>query len=57
MFEDNAPVAKPEQSIESMSVDELHERIRQLQDEIRLCEAELERKKSHLESVQGLFGD
>ena len=57
MFEDNAPVAKPEQSIESMSVDELHERIRQLKDEIRLCEAELERKKSHLESVQGLFGD
>ena len=57
MFEDNTPVAKPEQSIESMSVDELKERIRQLKEEMRLCEAELERKKSHLESVQGLFGD
>ena len=57
MFEEDAPVAKPEQSIESMSVDELNERIRQLKEEMRLCEAELERKKSHLESVQGLFGD
>lgn len=57
MFEEDSPVVKPERSIELMSVDELNERIRQLNEEIRLCEAELQKKRSHMESAESLFGD
>lgn len=57
MLEEDSPIIRSEPSIELMSVDELKERIAKLNEELRLCEAELLRKQSHLESVQGLFGD
>ncbi len=57
MLEEDSPIIRSEPSIEQLSVDELKERIAKLNEEIRLCEAELQRKQSHLESAQGLFGD
>lgn len=57
MFEEDSPIIKSEPSFEQLSVDELKERIVKLREEIRQCEAELQRKQSHLESAQGLFGE
>ena len=57
MFEDNTPVVKPERTIDLLSVNELTERIAQLKEELRLCEIELKKKQSHLESAERLFGD
>ncbi|CUS57280.1 MULTISPECIES: DUF1192 domain-containing protein [unclassified Hyphomonas] len=44
------------QTLEQMSVQELHERIEVLQAGIAACEAEIEKKKSQKSAADALFG-
>jgi len=56
MFEENeTPTEKPI-DLERLSVDDLHERIANLKNQIAACEAELERKQSHKSAADALFG-
>ncbi len=55
MFEENdTPTAKPI-DLESLSVDDLLERIDHLKAEITACEAELAKKQTHKSAADALF--
>ena len=56
MFEEPAKPAPQDRPIDRMSVDELTLRIKELQDEIAACEAELEKKQAHKSAADSLFG-
>lgn len=56
MFEE-PPKPKPERKLDEMSVEEIRQRIEDLKGEIEACEAELERKQSHMSAADKLFGD
>ena len=47
---------KKKLDLSEFSEDDLAERIEQLKDEIKACEAELEKKKRHRQEVDKLFG-
>ncbi|MEL7452716.1 MAG: DUF1192 domain-containing protein [Pseudomonadota bacterium] len=51
--EDQAPA--PKLDLERLSEDELLARIEALKTEIKACEAELERKRSHRSAADALF--
>lgn len=55
MFEDE-PAPKKKLDLELFSVEDLHERILELQSEIAACEAELQKKQSHKSAADALFG-
>ncbi len=54
MFED-APIPEKPVDLERLSVDELRDRIRLLQEEIEACNAELDRKRTHQSAADALF--
>ena len=57
MFEENdTPTAKPI-DLESLSVDDLLERIDRLKVEIIACETELAKKQTHKSAADALFSD
>ncbi|MCR9079474.1 MAG: DUF1192 domain-containing protein [Hyphomonadaceae bacterium] len=56
MFEDE-PIPEKKLDLERLSVEELQERIQELQTEITACEAELNKKQSHKSAADALFGD
>ena len=56
MFEDPPQEPRPARPLEEMSVEELEARIAALKEEIAACEAELEKKRSHLSAADRLFG-
>ena len=54
MFEDDAP--KPAKlDLETMSVDDLRQRIEALKAEIAACEAEIEKKQAHKSAADDFF--
>ncbi|MEL6258228.1 MAG: DUF1192 domain-containing protein [Pseudomonadota bacterium] len=55
MDEDDAPPS-PQLGLDRLSEDELESRIRALKDEIAACEVELEKKRSHRNAADALFG-
>ena len=55
MFEDE-PIPVKKLDLERLSVEELKERIEELQAEIAACEAELNKKQSHKSVADALFG-
>ncbi len=55
MFEDE-PAPEKKLDLERLSVEELQERIHDLQAEIKACEAELDKKQSHKSAADALFG-
>ena len=55
MFEDE-PIPEKKLDLERLSVEELHERIEELQAEIAACETELNKKQSHKSAADALFG-
>lgn len=55
MFEEE-PIPEKKLDLELFSVEELQERIEELQAEIVACEAELEKKQSHKSAADALFG-
>ena len=56
MFEDE-PIPEKKLDLERLSVEELQERIQELQAEITACEVELNKKQSHKSAADALFGD
>lgn len=55
MFE-NEPTPEKKLDLELLSVEELKERIEELQAEIIACETELNKKQSHKSAADALFG-
>ena len=55
MFEDE-PSIKPPRALEDMSLEELASQIETLKDEIKRCEAEIEKKKSVKHAADAIFG-
>ncbi|MEM7327974.1 MAG: DUF1192 family protein [Pseudomonadota bacterium] len=55
MFEDE-PTPEKKLDLERFSVEELLERIEELNAEIAACEAELQKKQSHKSAADALFG-
>lgn len=55
MFE-NEPTPEKKLDLELLSVEELKERIEELQAEIVACETELNKKQSHKSAADALFG-
>ena len=55
MFEEE-PAPEKKLDLERLSVEELKERIEELQAEIAACEAELQKKESHKSAADALFG-
>ncbi len=55
MIEDEEHATGPI-DLETLSVEDLRQRIETLKAEIRACESELEKKASHLSSANSLFG-
>ncbi|MHA7858678.1 MAG: DUF1192 domain-containing protein [Henriciella sp.] len=55
MFEDE-PTPEKKLDLERLSVEDLKERIEELQAEIAACEAELSKKQSHKSAADALFG-
>ncbi len=56
MFEENdTPTAKPT-DLESLSVDDLRQRIDLLKAQIIACETELAKKQTHKSAADALFG-
>ncbi len=55
MFEEE-PIPEKKIDLERLSVEDLQERIAELQAEIAACEAELNKKQSHKSAADALFG-
>ena len=55
MFEDE-PTPEKKLDLERLSVEDLKERIEELQAEIAACQAELNKKQSHKSAADALFG-
>lgn len=55
MFEE-APRPKIDRPLEEMSVEEITQRIEDLKADIAACEAELQKKQSHMSAADQLFG-
>lgn len=55
-MDENAQVPPKPLDLERLSEDELQARIIALGDEIKACEAELNRKRSHRSAADALFG-
>lgn len=55
MFEDE-PILEKKLDLERLSVEELQERIAELQAEIAACELQLSKKQSHKSAADALFG-
>jgi len=57
MIEDAQSPKKKAIDLELLSVEELRERIIELQAEITACEMELQKKQSHKSAADALFGN
>ena len=55
-FEEEPILVNTPQTLEQMSVQELHERIETLKAGIATCEAEIEKKKAQKSAADALFG-
>ena len=58
MFDDDLPVSKGKgqlRNLERMSLDELQEYINEMKKEIIRVEAEIQKKKEHMDSVSSVF--
>ena len=56
-MEDLEPIRTPPKTdLERLSVDELNQRIAELEAEILACRAELDRKTAHKSAADALFG-
>ena len=58
MFDDDLPVSKgagQPRNLEPMSLDELQEYIDEMKAEIMRVEAEIQKKKAHMDSVSSVF--
>ncbi|WP_373007608.1 DUF1192 family protein [Hyphomonas sp.] len=56
MFEDEPILTNRAQSLDQMSIEELHERIRVLRCRIEDCEVEIAKKEAQKSAADALFG-
>ncbi|MFC7292507.1 DUF1192 family protein [Hirschia litorea] len=55
MFDED-PKAKPARTLEEMSIEELGYQIETLKEKIKLCEAEIAKKKQVKDAADAIFG-
>jgi uncharacterized small protein (DUF1192 family) len=56
MFEEEPILTDRGQTLDQMSLEDLHERINQLRQQIDACEAEIVRKQAQKSAADALFG-
>jgi len=57
LFEEEPILTNRGQTLDQMSIDELHSRISVLRGQIEACEAELKRKEAQKSAADALFGE
>ncbi len=56
MFENEPILTKKQPTLDELSIDELTHKISELKDQIKACEAEIEKKKAQKTAADALFG-
>ena len=56
MFENEPVLTKKQPTLDELSIEELIYKISELKDEIKACEAEIDKKKAQKTAAEALFG-